>query len=450
MNVADLSLIVLVALFLATALPRFHLGLAAFPAAFIVGSIGGLEAEAIIGFFPADFFVLIVGVTSLFAVAQMTGTMDWILTRGLHLLGGRVGFIPWLIFALTGLLTAVGTLPTAAIAIMAPIAMGFSARYGIAPFLTALVTVLGMIAGMFSPIAVFGLTAANLYNKAGVETPDSLPLTLLLSSLVTGVLMCTAFVLTAKIADQRRARRSTVSSAADGSGGDRPGAGGSNTGVQASVTGGHAQVLEADTKVAAQKADRITTRIAATLVALILLVLCAVAFNLNVGFVGLTLTAVLQMAFKIEPTALISRVPWGVVVLIGGILTYIGLMEQLGAFQRLNDLLSVEGAPLISLLIICYIAGITSFFAASISVFVTAVPLLPPLIDAGLNPVGALIALAMSAILVDINPIGPTGGYILAATAPEQRSRLFRQLLVYGIGSVVFVPLLAVALYSWI
>ena len=177
MNVADLSLIVLLLLFLGTALPNFHLGLAAFPAAFLVAMVAGLDVPTVIGFFRPTSSSWSPASPASSAIAQANGTMDWILSRSLRLLGDRIAMIPWLIFGLGGLLTAVGTLPTAAVAIMAPIAMGFSARYGITPFLTALVTVLGVIAGMFSPIAVFGLTAANLYDKAGVVTPGSLPLT---------------------------------------------------------------------------------------------------------------------------------------------------------------------------------------------------------------------------------------------------------------------------------
>jgi di/tricarboxylate transporter len=453
MNVADLSVIVLVLLFLGTALPHFHLGLAAFPAAFLVAMAAGLDVPTVIGFFPADFFILVAGVTSLFAIAQANGTMDWILSRSLRLLGGRIAIIPWLIFGLGGLLTAVGTLPTAAVAIMAPIAMGFSARYGITPFLTALVTVLGVIAGMFSPIAVFGLTAANLYNKAGVVTPGSLPLTLMMSSLVTGLLMCTAFVLADRTARSRRpAAPSSVAAleADDGDGGSRGGRSGASPvmdGPDSGPPGGTAVSIKQD---APARTPQKTLPIALTVSALVLLVVCAVGFDLNVGFVALTLTALLQLGLRLDPADLISRIPWGVVLLIGGILTYIGLMQKLGAFERLAQILSVEGAPMLSLLIICYIAAVTSFFASSIAVFATAVPLLPPLIAAGVHPVGALIALAMSTILVDMNPIGPTGGYLLAATKPDVRTRLFRQLLVYGIASVVVVPPLSLLLYSWI
>jgi hypothetical protein len=52
-------------------------------------------------------------------------------------------------------------------------------------------------------------------------------------------------------------------------------------------------------------------------------------------------------------------------------------------------------------------------------------------------------------ILVDINPLGITGGLILGAAEPAVRPRLFRRLLIYGIVSIVVAPLLAWAAFGW-
>jgi hypothetical protein len=125
-----------------------------------------------------------------------------------------------------------------------------------------------------------------------------------------------------------------------------------------------------------------------------------------------------------------------VVLLIGGLRTYVGLMQHLGAFTKISELLRVEGSPSLSLLVLCYIAGVTSFAASSIAVFVTTMPLIPPLVADGVSPVGAVLALALASVLVDINPLGITGGLILGAAEPSARDRLFRQLLTYGIVSV--------------
>src|SRR5262245_50843506 len=127
------SIVILVALFAATLIPRFDLGLAALAAAFLLGLAAGVPADTVTGFFPADFFVLIVGVTALFAVAQLNGTLDWLLDLLLRLVGGRLFLVALVPFAIGAVLTAVGTLPAAATAIVAPIALGLAARHGISP-----------------------------------------------------------------------------------------------------------------------------------------------------------------------------------------------------------------------------------------------------------------------------------------------------------------------------
>ncbi|MFE4719226.1 hypothetical protein ACFRLW_22825, partial [Streptomyces sp. NPDC056728] len=134
MSMADVSIVVLVALFVATLVPRFNIGLAALPAAFLVGLAADRSADEVTSFFPGDFFVLLVGITALFAVAQINGTLDWLLDGILRLVGGRALLVALVPFLIGAVLTAVGTLPAAATAIVAPIALGIAARYGIPPF----------------------------------------------------------------------------------------------------------------------------------------------------------------------------------------------------------------------------------------------------------------------------------------------------------------------------
>ncbi len=176
---------------------------------------------------------------------------------------------------------------------------------------------------------------------------------------------------------------------------------------------------------------------------LLAVVALSVGFDMNVGYLGLTAAMILQLVLGLKPGAIVSMIPWSVVLQIGGLLTYVGLMQHLGAFKQISDLLQVEGSTALSLLVLCYIAGVTSFAASSIAVFVTAMPLLPPLVESGLSPVGGVLALALASVLVDINPLGITGGLILGAAEPSVRPRLFRQLLTYGIISIVVAPLLA-------
>ncbi|RAJ60010.1 dicarboxylate carrier protein MatC [Streptomyces sp. Amel2xB2] len=464
MTVAVLSIVVLVALFAATLLRGFDLGLGALSAAFLLGLAAGVPADKVTGFFPADFFVLIVGVTALFAAAQVNGTLDWLLDLLLRLVGGRLVLVALVPFVIGAVLTAVGTLPAAATAIVAPIALGLAARYGISPLVAAVLGVTGIISGLLSPLAVYGVTARELSTKSGIALPGSASVTFLLGGLLTGLVICAVCLLVAWRTGAVPRGRTTAPPAATGpagtaetpgtaapSGTSGEGAGTSGTGAGTSGTGaGTAVAAPVSAPTETTPAPR-TTRAARPLTVLCLLavVVLSVGFEMNVGYLGLTAAILLQLLLRLEPGEIVSRIPWGVVLLIGGLLTYVGLMEHLGAFKQISDMLQVEGSPVLSLLVLCYIAGITSFAASSLAVFVTAMPLLPPLVESGLSPVGGVLALALASVLVDINPLGITGGLILGAAEPSVRPRLFRQLLTYGIVSIVVAPLLAWLAFGW-
>jgi di/tricarboxylate transporter len=409
------SIIVLVALFAATLLPRFDLGSAALAAAFLLGLAAGVPTEEVTGFFPADFFVLIVGVTALFAVAHLNGTLDWLLDLLLRLVGGRAVLVPLVPFVIGAALTAVGTLPAAATAIVAPIALGLAARYRYSPLVAAVLGVTGIISGLLSPLAVYGVTARGQGDKLGLGLPGSAPVAFLLGGLLTGVVVCAVCLVIGVRTDAVPRGRVTTAAATEPSDVDRTGAG--------------ARAL--------------------TLACMLAAVVASVGFDLNVGYLGLTAAVLLQLVLRLAPGAVVSKIPWGVVLLIGGLLTYVGLMQHLGAFEKISDLLRIEGSPSLSLLVLCYIAGVTSFAASSIAVFVTTMPLLPPLVADGVSPVGAVLALALASILVDINPLGITGGLILGAAEPSARPRLFRQLLTYGLISIVVAPPLAWLAFGW-
>ncbi|MCC4315443.1 SLC13 family permease [Streptomyces malaysiensis] len=433
MSMADVSIVVLIALFAATALPRFNLGLAALPAAFLVGLAADRTADDVTAFFPGDFFVLIVGVTALFAVAQINGTLDWLLDGMLRLVGGRALLVVLVPFLIGAVLTAIGTLPAAATAIVAPLALGLAARYGIPLFIAAVLGITGVISGLLSPLAVYGTSARQLGDKLGIGLPDSAPVSFFFGGVLAGLAVSAGCLAV----------------------GFRTGAMPRGRVAPTTPDGLHAALAPTGTgtgPAAGEKAGRApssgTSRLL-TLACLLAVVVLSVGFDVNIGYLGLTAAVIQQLALGLEPNDIVSRIPWNVVLLIGGLLTYIGLMQDLGAFARISDLLRVEGAPMLSLLVLCYIAGVTSFAASSITVFATMMPLVPAVVAEGVSPVGAVLSVALASVLVDVNPLGITGGLLLGAAEPEDRPRLFRQLLTCGLVSVVVAPALAWGAFGW-
>ncbi len=85
------SILVLVVIFIIVTTLPVNMGILAFAAAFLVGSlVAGLATDDIFGVFPGDFFIVLVGVTYLFGIAQVNGTIDWLVHLAVR---GRARFV---------------------------------------------------------------------------------------------------------------------------------------------------------------------------------------------------------------------------------------------------------------------------------------------------------------------------------------------------------------------
>src|SRR5918992_4461225 len=126
-----LSIIVLVAIFAVGTTLSINMGVLGIVAAFGVGTALGVSEDDIFLGFPGDLFVILVGVTYLFAIATNNGTVNWLVHAAVRAVGGRTAAIPWVMFLVTAILTAVGSVVPGAVAIVVPIGLGFAVQYGI-------------------------------------------------------------------------------------------------------------------------------------------------------------------------------------------------------------------------------------------------------------------------------------------------------------------------------
>lgn len=183
-----ISIIALVLIFALATFSAVHLGVLAIVAAFIVGStVANESSDDIFSGFPGDLFVVLVGVTLLFGIAKSNGTVDWLVNAAVKAVRGRIALIPWVMFLVTAVLTAVGAVTPAAVGIVAPIGLGFAVAYGISPVLMGLFIANGASAGGFSPIGVFGSITNNVVERN--DLPGS-PATLFTASFLFNVGLC--------------------------------------------------------------------------------------------------------------------------------------------------------------------------------------------------------------------------------------------------------------------
>ncbi|MBQ0849233.1 SLC13 family permease [Streptomyces sp. BH-SS-21] len=436
MSAELISILVLVVVFVIATTRSINMGALAFAAAFGVGGlVADLDADKIFAGFPGDLFVVLVGVTYLFAIARANGTTDWLVHASIRLVRGRVVLIPWVMFVLTGALTAIGAVSPAAVAIVAPIALSFAARYSISPLLMGAMVVHGAQGGGFSPISIYGSIVNGIVEREGLPGSE---IALFLASLVVNlVIAAIVFVLFGGLKlsraetidhDRRKAAAVTGGSAEEATGG--------GTGDGEGGGDGDVVTLDAD-----DDASRLNPARIATLAALVALVVAVLVFDLDAGLTSITLAVLLSTVWAEDSRNAVSQIAWPTVLLICGVLTYVGVLDEMGTIDWAGEGVSDIGVPLLSAVLLCYIGALVSAFASSVGIMGALIPLAVPFLAQGeIGAIGMVAALAVSATVVDVSPFSTNGALVLAAAPGVDRERFFRQLMMYGGIVVAVVP----------
>ncbi len=440
-----IPILALIAMFVAATLLPINMGTLGFVAAFLVGTLAvGMKSDDIIAGFPSELFLTLVGVTYLFAIAQNNGTVDLMVRGAVRMVRGRVAFIPWVMFGITGVLTAMGALGPAAVAIIAPIALGFARQYKINALLMGMMVIHGAQAGGFSPISVYGVTVNNIVAKANLlNSPVALFLGSMFFNIGIGVLL---FIFLGGRSLIGRTVHDDHDDAIDGGspsdgvgGGAAPSGTGTGGTATLAATGTEPRVIVEPLPTKSVTYDQVLTLIGLGALAVFSLIL-----DLDVGFVSMTVAAVLALASPKAQKGAVSQISWSTVLLIGGVLTFVGVLQEAGSVDWVGNGVAKLGMPLLVALLLCYVGGIVSAFASSTAILGATIPLAVPLLLAGeVSPIGVVVALAISSTIVDVCPFSTNGALVLANVQAEDRERFYKQILKYSGLVVAIGPLIA-------
>ncbi|NRD27415.1 SLC13 family permease [Frigoribacterium sp. VKM Ac-2836] len=441
MSVELVALIVLVAVFALSAIRNVHMGALALVAALLVGVlVVGESLDDVLGGFPVDALLILLGITYLFGIARETGVVDWLVDRSVGLIGDRVALIPWAMFVIGTLVACLGT-SHAAFTIV-PIAMSLAHKHKIHSTMMGIVMSSAIVGGALAPTSINGITVMTVARASGI--PYNPGLMFGLSVGINTVVVLVAFFLFGGrelIARTRAAGAARASAPAGGVGGSHGTGGGQGS-------NGTAVLTEPAT----------ATRLGAyQLVVLVSIPVLIVGFftitlldvDLNLGAVALTLAVFLAFVKPDVGRASLARVDWNTILLLGGIITYVGVLTRLGAIDQLGEVARSVSSPLLAAFVICVIAGLVSAFASTIGILGALIPLAVPLLvpGGGLEMTGFIYALAISASLVDCAPFGTTGATIVASGVEEDRPRLYRHLTRWGLSMVVVGPVVTLLLF---
>ncbi|MCP3811599.1 SLC13 family permease [Mycobacteriaceae bacterium Msp059] len=441
MTIQLLALAIFVGVFAVSAWRNAHLGVLMFAAACGVGlGMAGMPIDDVIDGFPIDILVLLVGVTYFFGIAHANGTIDRIIEVTLAKVGHRTVLLPLVFFLLTAAISAMGS-PLGGL-VMAPIGMMVADKRAIDPMLMALSIGTGLSAGAFAPTSLFGIVTYGTAHQAGI---DLNPFVLFVVALMVNlVLLAAAYVLFGGL---KLLQRSAVTEPAAalpaedrlvtvGGGGRRdvPRGGASSPDLPSG-----------------SERNPFTPNQIVTVAAMVVLIGAVIGMSLagmdpDIGVLAFALGAVLTLVDPRSGNKAIPRIDWSTVLLVGGIITFVGVLDKLGSVDLLGEFAGHIGVPLLSALFICLVAGLVSAFASTTGMLAALVPLALPLVAAGGIPGWALMcALGVCASIVDVSPFSTVGATLVATTVDEaQRPRMTRLLMRWGLSMVVIGPVLLV------
>lgn len=394
----------LVAIFAISMWRKVNMGAVALVVAFLLGTFYfSVDADDISAGFPGNLLVTLVGVTFFFGLARANGTVNKVVDGAVNLVRGRAALIPWVFFLLAAMITGSGAISVATNAILIPVGIAFATRYRINPVLIGLSIINGTNAGGFSPLAVYFSIVNGVLQGEGLDVdPATIFLVTFGFNFVLNIIVFFIF------------------------GGHRL-FGSTNAMEEIAETG--------------EKKNSWNNRNTVTIVLFVLILIGGLFFALDVGFLALSAAVALSCLWPSDVKDGMNGIGWGVVLLIGGIITYISVLQGAGIVEGLSNSVIGIGSALVAGLLMMYIAGVVSAFASTNAMFGVLVPLAAPLLAAGQLPeLGFTLALCIAASAVDSSPFSTGGALVVANSEEGQQDRAFKGLMTWGMSMVIVIP----------
>ena len=397
----------------------------------VAGLWGATTGAKVMGYFPVGLFMILVGVTFLFGMAQTNGTMEKLTAYSVRVCKGNTAIVPLIVFLLTTFITTIGPGNIAGCALMAPVAMAIATRVGMPAFLMTLVVVGAANGAAFSPFAPTGIISNGLIAKMAPQLPeitkqmslDALAWKIHFNSEVAqGVVNIGGFFLLGGWAWIQKQRGATI-----------------------------------DIDELAPKPEPFTKPQWLTLAMVGLLILLVVLPGLpgmkavfpktvlnmlsNVGSVAFILSCVLMLTGSGDSKAAVKVMPWGVIMMVCGVTVLIEVMDKSGGLNALVKIIGAVSNPVTVNAWLGLITGVISAYSSSSGVVMPMfLPMVPGLIKeiGGGDPIALISSINIGAHLVDSSPLSTLGALCIACAGEhEDKAKLFRNLLIWGLSMSV-------------
>lgn len=382
---------------------NINVGLISLVFAFVLGTyLGQLEARVIINYWPLNLFFTTFGITLLFAIAKINGTLEKISNTIIYQSKGSKLLIQIIFYFLALLIASIGPGNISTSALLLPLGMAIAYQSKMSLLTISTLIILGSIAGGLSPIAPNGIVALELAKIHGV---GELGLSIYLLNVVS--ITTFAFIFFASMQGFK--------------------SNGANIEVTPSQPFNQKQIL--------------------TLISIVVLIVWVIAFQVHVGFAAFVLATILFVLDAADQKQAIANVPWSTILLVCGTAVLISVVNQLGGIALLTRFLASLMNETTAIPIMAVLAGVMSIFSSAVGVVMPT--LIPTVVDLStelssvVSPVALTITIALASHMTTMSPFSVMGALALASL-PEgvNEKELFRNLFIVAFVSLSFVALL--------
>ena len=391
----------------------------------IVGGVfAGTPASKVMNAFPLSLFMILVGVTFLFGMAQTNGTMEKLTAYSIRACKGNTALVPIIIYILATFITTIGPGNIAGCALMAPVAMAIASKVKMPAFLMALLVVGACNGAAFSPFAPTGIISNGIIAKCAPEL---------------GIPADYLNTLAWKIHFN-----STIAQGFVNIGGFF-------------VMGGLKWIREQkgaalDIDELAPKPEPFNAAQKTTLLLVAILIILVVVPGLpgvkgtlpkyitnmlsNVGSISFVLSIILMLTGYGDSKAAVKVMPWSVIMMVCGVSVLIDVMDKAGGLNFLVEVMASVAGPTTICFWTAFVPAVISAYSSSSGVVMPMfLPMTPGLVElTGGDPIAIISAIDVGSHLVDTSPLSTLGALCIASAGEEEdKGVLFRKLLIWGL-----------------
>lgn len=379
--------------------------------AMTLGTIGirffGISDKQFIAGINIGLFTTLVGITLLFAIVIQTGVLDLIAKKIVGLAGKRIWLLPILI-GLTGfILVGIGPGGVPVLAIIPPLAVSIARQTGYNPLMMALIGIMAMTPGRFSPLTPEGAIIISALEKSGLS--QLAILAIIINTILTSLVVCLVLFV---------------------------------------LFGGHKVKAKKDMVIMAVT-EKFTSNQLKALGAIVLMLVLIIFGKVNIGLAALSCAAILLFFRVADDASCIKAMPWNTILMVLFVGALLRVVDKMGGISLMRDALASIMSPSTAASLTGFSAGLLSLVSSALSVvYPTMMPICVDLANqiGGTHPVALMSAVAEGGALAGTSPMSTGGALILAALGgelkkeftKEYQNKVFAQLLlVSGINLVV-------------